>query len=1654
MSILKTIVLGFGLVVFIFQTADAVCPAGWLSIATPPTTQCYKIFPMQKKNFNQAQRFCTQQHGYLATEKSLASHNLLKPNIINTKLIANAATSFWIGLTDNNTNAGPWKWIGGQPFSWTYFLTPPNNTINKQDCGFVVSAEPLLKWHVTNNCNLIKGTICQIDFNYTAPGSTIRPITLPPVSCDPAWTPYPLKRTCLRLYSTPKSWFDARQFCKDAGGDLVKVADSAFNSFVDSLIAKQIGDYWIGLNDQKHENRFEWLDETVQATFTYWSNNEPNNYGGNENCVVTTASNAYKWNDSPCDTKYRYICQKSPNPNGVVPVTTATTVSPNCYPGWQGDPNSDNCYQINRNMMSWLDARTACQTAGGDLTSITSVQEQFFLSGRLMSMAGNFFWIGANDRATEKGFEWTDKSPFAFLNWNAGQPDNSGESDCVVITKATGRWDDLPCNSRYGFICKRKGRVTTPTAAPVTSPARLPAGKIWGCPGGWFGNRGYCYMFASYINGTTYSAANMFCASKGANLVSIRDDVENRFILSHVPAGYNAGLWIGLNDISMENSFIWSDNSRVTYTNWSPGEPNNQNNEDCVTMLYNGKWNDGQCDFPIRMAVCKMQMSQQQQGTPMEQRGCPAGSIGYLAQCYTLIDTQTVNYNQAKANCRTRNGYLATVDNVQIQSFLSSQLFGKSYSAYWMGLSSTNRNYVWASGRQVSFTSWSNTYTGNLINTCVAMQTANPVGLWVDTYPCTRLLPYICESPRVGFTTPRTTVTTTSLRPCPTGWTARGNLCYKAYLPSTNITMSWMGARAYCGKQAIGATLVTIPNSVTENWVKTTLLGNRPGSYWIGLNDRDNEAGFSWTDGSGLTYTNWAAGEPNDYLHGEDCVVWTLPVNKWNDLYCYVANSFICQVGRGAIVPTTRPTVTPGRNSPQCGNSTQWTLYSGFCYYVSTPSTLVTWFQARLACKDMSAELTSISNDDENGYVTTMISQSPIDSFWIGLNDLEQETYSWTDISPISYVNWNARQPDDSYGGEQCVEINSQGRWNDQYCQEKRGYVCKKRLGNFTPPPWTTPSVKGGCPRDFTSLPSLPRCYYVGGTTQNQRKTFNQSIQACALMAHKPELASVHSKLEEKYIITLIANLQWPAWIGFNDMKVRNRFGWVDNLNVDFTNWGLRQPDENLQDNNPANRRDCVDMQYGTQNIGKWDDNRCSDKYAYVCEARKEDTLPTVPPNTNGCPNSYLRFQNSCYKYYSYLFNWTDAEGYCMSEKGHLVSLSTVAEQAFVEILTQHVDAIQLWVGLTFSLSVQGFAWTDGWPVTFTNWGTGEPDLAGMTACVSHTVDGQWQDNPCVMKMPFVCEINLGQPPTPKPTIPVTLAACPNRNWQLHGSYCYYLERTLKKSWPGANYACTMLGSTLLTIHSDDEAKFITFMVTPTRLNAWIGLRRGEGLGFGWTDRSPVEYLYWGQNEPSDPDSTMHQDCVRMSGQDGTWADTDCFDINPYICKIAATLATSSTPVQTQPTGQNTPYNPNSPSQVTNSPSQVTNSPSQVTYSQNTPYNPYNTPLNPGSQSSSSQVIPAQSTTVYFPPMTQKSVGGNGNNNDSGLSGGSVAGIVLGCLAIVAVAVTVMFVARKYFNLQIVLNKLPFSSSNNSGFDNATYSATSGDKVNLQFSET
>lgn len=56
-------------------------------------------------------------------------------------------------------------------------------------------------------------------------------------------------------------------------------------------------------------------------------------------------------------------------------------ISARCGLNWEENPNSNNCYQFFDKQLDWSDAREICQSNGGDLASIESQQEQYYVSG-------------------------------------------------------------------------------------------------------------------------------------------------------------------------------------------------------------------------------------------------------------------------------------------------------------------------------------------------------------------------------------------------------------------------------------------------------------------------------------------------------------------------------------------------------------------------------------------------------------------------------------------------------------------------------------------------------------------------------------------------------------------------------------------------------------------------------------------------------------------------------------------------------------------------------------------------------------------------------------------------------------------------------------------------------------------------------------------------------------------------------------------------------------------------------------------------------------------------------------------------------------------------------------------------------------------------
>lgn len=114
-----------------------------------------------------------------------------------------------------------------------------------------------------------------------------------------------------------KSWDAAQAICAQTpGGHLVTITSQAEYDFVYNSVMPGTWDAystqprWIGLNDKAVEGTFAWVTgEPVLATA--WNSGEPNDSGGNEDCVEMKWSGG-AWNDLDCTKTRPFICEVEP----------------------------------------------------------------------------------------------------------------------------------------------------------------------------------------------------------------------------------------------------------------------------------------------------------------------------------------------------------------------------------------------------------------------------------------------------------------------------------------------------------------------------------------------------------------------------------------------------------------------------------------------------------------------------------------------------------------------------------------------------------------------------------------------------------------------------------------------------------------------------------------------------------------------------------------------------------------------------------------------------------------------------------------------------------------------------------------------------------------------------------------------------------------------------------------------------------------------------------------------------------------------------------------------------------------------------------------------------------------------------------------------
>nr|XP_034333174.1 galactose-specific lectin nattectin [Crassostrea gigas] len=120
-----------------------------------------------------------------------------------------------------------------------------------------------------------------------------------------------------------------------------------------------------------------------------------------------------------------------------------------------------------------------------------------------------------------------------------------------------------------------------------------------GCRDGWLHHGNSCYAFID-AEPDGWIEAMFYCSSVGAKLVEIETESENNFLKRHLQTtGATKNYWIGLSDAIKEGKFVWqTTQDNVDYTDWAPGEPNDDHHtEDCAELFqpFSFHWNDAPC---------------------------------------------------------------------------------------------------------------------------------------------------------------------------------------------------------------------------------------------------------------------------------------------------------------------------------------------------------------------------------------------------------------------------------------------------------------------------------------------------------------------------------------------------------------------------------------------------------------------------------------------------------------------------------------------------------------------------------------------------------------------------------------------------------------------------------------------------------------------------------------------------------------------------------------------------------------------------------------------------------------------------------------------------------------------------------------------------
>lgn len=392
------------------------------------------------------------------------------------------------------------------------------------------------------------------------------------------------------------SWNTAQQQAQNLGFNLLSISGQTENDAIVAAAAAAglTGGVWIGFTDAATEGQWVWADGTPN-TFANWNPGEPSNSGGfpcytDEDAAILQLNNG-RWNDLALNN----ACPGAAQFSSVIkvhlcPEITAAGGGTVCI-GDQANLSSSGQFGSTPYAYSWFVFPNPVPVAAGQNYAPTVNSTVTYVA------------------AMQDAYGCADTAHVTVVANDCSNPDPPAGCDLPLITQT--------------FV----GAGCTPLS--VCDDA--------------------CSMYFYNPANLTGSQAQAFAQNYGANLISVQSQAENACIAGAlVSNGFGGVIWIGFNDEAVEGTFVWYDQSPVTYTNWAGGEPNNSGNEDCTQIYPNGQWNDLPCNSGNSRSVIEVNLCPVVTITPSGPTTfCAGGNVTLTAS--TILGSFPYNYTWSPA---------------------------------------------------------------------------------------------------------------------------------------------------------------------------------------------------------------------------------------------------------------------------------------------------------------------------------------------------------------------------------------------------------------------------------------------------------------------------------------------------------------------------------------------------------------------------------------------------------------------------------------------------------------------------------------------------------------------------------------------------------------------------------------------------------------------------------------------------------------------------------------------------------------------------------------------------------------------------------------------------------------------------------------------